>query len=438
MNAYKEMLHALRDPRFTAIAEDAVRHYIGFEDVEQREPLPGLSAEETWELLALIRRLDRITFPIVTIAPPLHYWYNITREGQTCLDHIRHHCRADSLMHLMLHEREGHRFLVRSQIAEAVASLQLDGVVFDHGIMGRMLQENRTPRDSAERLVLNAYEMFSELNDLVGEPFSVELVQSMYERLTRDVDLSLLERGPKKTNLAGSRNPDGLLSPDLERERLQMICDYANRETGDPWEPSACRGYMIMSAMAYWHLLPDLNDTVGRHMMRLFALKRGYPALAYLPTSLMMRRWFDGELEPGTVRFGTYRRRQVIPGETDGTADMLIYLELTTAAITALRRYIVTTQEQEAEVLAQLDRSERLNYRQREVLASAIVHPDAEFRIAQHQQTHSIVYQTARTDLLDLVERGFLRMEQRGKAFVFMPVPDLQVRVTGERAADEE
>lgn len=425
---FKKLLNALSDPELVPLADEAVQHYVSWEQMEEREPLPGLTREETWRLLALVRRFDRITFPIPTL-DPLQYWYNITREGEHCLEHIRHHCREDARLHQMLHEREGHRFLVRSQMEESVASCQLDGVIIDEAAMTRMIERDRGPKTSAERLVWNAYEMLSELDALKDEPFSPDLVHRLYERLTRGVALDELERGPRKTNLAGSRNPDGLLDERGVAGRLQMICDYANRETGDPWEPAACCGYMVLSAMAYWHPLPDLNDTVGRHMMRLFAMKNGYPALAYIPTSLMMRQWFDGELKPGLVRFGTYRRRQVIPGEADGTADMLIHLELTTAAIKSLRDYIERKQAEEQELLGVLDSGERLNYRQREVLSRALVHPEAEFRISQHQRSHKVVYQTARTDLLDLTERGFLKMEQRGKAFVFLPAPDLQSRV---------
>lgn len=45
---------------------------------------------------------------------------------------------------------------------------------------------------------------------------------------------------------------------------------------------------------------------------------------------------------------------------------------------------------------------------------------------------HRVVYRTARTDLLELAERGYLRKEMRGKAFVFVPVDDLRERIEGK------
>jgi hypothetical protein len=46
-----------------------------------------------------------------------------------------------------------------------------------------------------------------------------------------------------------------------------------------------------------------------------------------------------------------------------------------------------------------------------------------------HRGSHGTSYQTARADLLALVAEGFLRQSREGKAFVFVPVPDLEKRL---------
>ena len=53
------------------------------------------------------------------------------------------------------------------------------------------------------------------------------------------------------------------------------------------------------------------------------------------------------------------------------------------------------------------------------VLARAMRDPDAEFRTRYHQTTHNIHYATARRDLMELHEKGYLDMELPGKAYVF-------------------
>ena len=72
-----------------------------------------------------------------------------------------------------------------------------------------------------------------------------------------------------------------------------------------------------------------------------------------------------------------------------------------------------------------------LNYRQRSILSRALVKPETEFRIREHQTANKVVYQTARADLLDLEERGYLRRVIRGKAYVFVPAENLAERLSG-------
>ena len=426
-----EVRQLLTEPVFAKLASESVRDYIGWDELTTR-PLPqGMSAAETWELLGTVRQIGASWFPIPTLDDRA-FWYALTREGSKCLQFIRRYCRSESPLHQMMQEREGHRFLVRSRIREAIATCQLDGIMVDEADAERMLLEGRAPQDDGERLVVNSYEMLRELESLSPDPFTPETVFALYERLTQGVDLSRVTRGPRRTNLAGTRNPNSMRAAAEERGILQEICDYANGVSGDPYEPVAIKGYMIISAMGYWHPLPELNETVARHMLRMFAVKRDYPVLGYLPTSRMMLDWFDGRLLPGTVRFTKLERRPVVGIDIDGTEDILTHLQLTAAAVGELLGYIEQTRSEDARLQAALNSTEDINYRQRAVLARALSRPGTEFRIRQHETSHRVVYQTARTDLLDLVDRGYLRKETRGKAFVFVPVDDLQAKIDAQ------
>ncbi len=418
----------LREPTFAGLANETVREYVDWDQLTQRALPPGLSAAETWELLGMVRQIGAHWFPIPTI-DGRYFWYNLNHEGSRCLQFIRRYCRSESPLHRMLQEREGHRFLVRSRVQEAIAACTLDGVLINYEQAGHMLQDAREPHTDEQRLVHNSYQMLRELESLAPEPFTPELVYSIYERITHGVDMKSIARGPRMTNLAGTRNPETMRQAAEERGILQEICDYANLVTGDPHEATAAKGYMILSATAYWQPLPDLNETVGRHLLRLFSVKRDYPVLGYLPTSLMMHNWFEGTLPRGVARFSTLERRPVVGNDIDGTEDILTHLQLTTAAVSELLGYIHQTQEEDERLQEALDCDEHLNYRQRSILARALGRPHAEFRIRSHQMAHRVVYQTARTDLLELVDLGYLQKVMRGKAFVFVPGEGLRALV---------
>jgi hypothetical protein len=70
-----------------------------------------------------------------------------------------------------------------------------------------------------------------------------------------------------------------------------------------------------------------------------------------------------------------------------------------------------------------------LNYRQRALISHAMRHPSFQYSIAGHQASHNVVYQTARTDLLDLVDRGLLSSEKIGRTWYFTPVVNLEEKL---------
>lgn len=52
----------------------------------------------------------------------------------------------------------------------------------------------------------------------------------------------------------------------------------------------------------------------------------------------------------------------------------------------------------------------------------------------RHQNTHGVAYQTARTDLLGLVDKGIMRKVKKGKVFYFILEDDARNRLlTNER-----
>ena len=69
------------------------------------------------------------------------------------------------------------------------------------------------------------------------------------------------------------------------------------------------------------------------------------------------------------------------------------------------------------------------NHRQVEIIRHALKHPQHRYTIVGHQTSQSVTYQTARTDLLNLAERGVLEMRKRGKQMVFSVPTDLPERM---------
>lgn len=434
-------MSVLRDPAFTEIAHDAVRDHLSWNELAQRPVPDDMDSGQVWELLSAMRRYGSTEFPIPTRSGE-RFWYTITVEGRHCLRSIERYCRSDSRLHQMVQHRTGHRFLIDALIHESIATCQIDFVEPDPAELERMLHSGLVPESAEGRLVKNTYEMMRGLPSLGKEDFSPELIIHLYERTIRGVDTSRLvrtgaglravpsvfeamirARGSERHSRKGHR------AGGFDIESLQRICDFANGKTGDPRESVAAKGYMLLAAMGYWRPLPDFNATVARHMLRLLSVRRDFPVLAYLPTSVMMRRWAAGDLGSHRVRF-----RSIDPGVPtgngiDGTAEILTHLQLTVAAIDELLRRIHFAKREDEALSKTLRDAARFNYRQRALLTEALRRPESEFTLREHRLKYQTVYSTARADLLELEELGYLRKHTRGQAFVFRASPDLRQKL---------
>ena len=63
------------------------------------------------------------------------------------------------------------------------------------------------------------------------------------------------------------------------------------------------------------------------------------------------------------------------------------------------------------------------------LISHAVRHPGFAYNIAGHGARHSVVYQTARTDLLGLAKLKLLEQRKAGRILVFVAPKDLEARL---------
>jgi len=94
-------------------------------------------------------------------------------------------------------------------------------------------------------------------------------------------------------------------------------------------------------------------------------------------------------------------------------------------ALEELHHYLARKQKEMRKAIALLRKIPDLNYRQLTLLQHALKHPDAVYTIESHKNSHNIVRATARADLFELVERGYLTKRKQGRRYYFGAVPDI-------------
>ena len=115
--------------------------------------------------------------------------------------------------------------------------------------------------------------------------------------------------------------------------------------------------------------------------------------------------------------------------DNDLTYFLLAQAEVMRRAVSELHQYIQRKTDETRQIEAQLQSIEWFNHRQVELIQHALKHPGHKYVIAAHQKAQDIAYQTARTDLMGLAERGILEQRKRGKQLVFVSPADLAARM---------
>lgn len=404
------------------------RSYLTWEQFLASRLPAEMSPVQAWQLLKAVDHAAGIDLPIPDLDGN-EYWYLRTQDIADSVGRIQCLCRTDSSLYRQLTTTQNRRVLVHSRIDETLAAAQLDGLEISEEQGHELLQSDRFPRDNTERLVRNTLEALDRLDDLVTEPFSYELLMHLRSLLLEGLSVDTWPVTEARMGLMPSEYSDEAVRDGAERQ-IRYICDYANHLTGDQHDHPVMRALLLPDMFRFYRPLPCMNSQVGRLVFRLYALKAGLPVLGMLPLSRAKLAWEDDVLESPlvTLRPAEYFEAHRHFG-TDLTGYMTLAVELALTALQDLDWQIHELERQDEELRSLLQQDPSINHRQRSVLGRALRNPTTEFRIAQHKTTHSVVYATARADLLDLVERGYLEMVTRGRAFVFVPAPGMRARL---------
>lgn len=406
--------------------------YLHWDELRRRQPPPDLGTEDWWFSVKAARRLlykntpfrDRAGKPFVfaLVDPILALLHRIDRDasGQIRLEApIANPEQRDS-------------YLIRSLIEEAINSSQLEGASTTRQVAKEMLRQGRRPRDKSETMIFNNFQAMRSISERVGEPLTPEAILELHSILTRDTlddptAAGRLRRADEHIDIVDRRDQRVLHVPPHADElpaRLESLCDVANARDTDPFVPPIIRAILLHFALAYDHPFVDGNGRVARALFYWSALSQGFWLMEFVSIS--------GILKKAPAQ---YARAYLFAetDESDVTYFLIHQLETIVAAMDGLHGYLRRKANETKVVETMLHDStrlrERLNRRQLELIRHALRHPRSVYTIEGHRRNHAVVYQTARSDLLQLVELGLVSKRKAGQAFLFEAPADLKHRL---------
>lgn len=320
------------------------------------------------------------------------------------------------------------RYLVSSLIEEAITSSQLEGADTSRAVAKEMLRSGRPPRDRSERMIANNFRAMNAVRDWKDDELTPERVLELH-RIVTDGTLDdpaaagRLQR-PEDERVAVYDRATGearFLPPPAGQlpERLAAMCRFASGEDIGRFVHPVVRSVLVHLWLASDHPFEDGNGRTARALFYWSMLKRGYWLTEFLSISRILN-----DAPARYARSFLY----VETDEFDATYFVLNQLAVICRAIDGLYAYLGRKAREVIETERRLRQAD-LNHRQKALLAHALRHPDADYTFRSHQTSHGIVYQSARTDLLELERRGFFERATQGQRFHFRPAPDLVNRL---------
>lgn len=319
------------------------------------------------------------------------------------------------------------KYLIRSLMEEAITSSQLEGAATTREVAKEMIRTGRPPRDKDEQMIFNNYVTMQRITKLKANPLSPEIVFEVHKLVTK-------ETLPDATAAGRFRRSDEKLfvgddfgevfhepPPAEELEpRLKAMCDFANAKTPDYFIHPVIRAIIVHFWLAYDHPFVDGNGRTARALFYWAMLKNGYWLFEFISISAILRK--------APIKYG----RSFLYTETDEndlTYFIVAQANVIQKAIQELHTYIDRKASELKELESQIRALDLFNHRQVDLIRHALKHPYGRYTIESHRNSHNVVYQTARTDLLDLYSRGMLEKRKVGKKMMFGVPTDLNTRL---------
>ncbi len=318
------------------------------------------------------------------------------------------------------------RYYISSLMEEAITSSQLEGAATTTQVARDMLSNDRAPRNRDEQMIFNNYITMRKIGEERDAPLTMDRVFEIHRLITQDTLDNPGAAGRFRTDEDGSVYVHDRMTGEIQHRppdaatlngRIQLLCKFANGQGEEGFVHPVLRAIIVHFMLAYDHPFVDGNGRTARALFYWTMLHHGYWLFEFLTISPLLKK------SPGRyARAFLYTETD----ENDLTYFILHQLDVISKARGALDAYIARKTRQQGVVDMKLRGQVRLNHRQVALLSHAVRHPTHRYNITSHQTRHGVAYQTARTDLFGLHDKGLITRSKIGKTYFFNPVANLE------------
>ena len=304
------------------------------------------------------------------------------------------------------------KYLVSSIMEEAIASSQMEGAVTTRKKAKQMLRKNDKPRSKSEQMILNNYRTIQHIVSHRNENLTPDNLLVIHKLITSNTLQDKQDEGAyRNTNdIYVVNHIDSEIvhtPPDFKEIKglIDQICDFFNNDNHEFFIHPVLKGIIIHFLIGYLHPFIDGNGRTARALFYWYLLSKGYWLTEYLSISRLIIKSKN-----------QYEKAYLYTENDENDLTYFLYYNLKTMelAYEALRKYIQRKIE-EKKYITDFIRISGINERQAEILKMFYDQANLIVTVKEIENRFVVSNQTARADLLLLVDKGFLEIIQANK-----------------------
>ncbi len=402
--------------------------YRSWEEIRYHFGPDGISSEEWWLGIKFNRLQARQTIPLnSTRGKAFSYIFNnLVMKQLRYIDSMAGGTlSSDSPTTLTVQNKN--KYLISSLEEESIMSSILEGASVTRTDAKSMLRENRIPNSTDEQMIANNYKTMQHIISWKTEKLTPERLLSIHKMMSEGT-LDLPEREgcwrceADHVRIEEDFSGEIVHTPPSATEipqLMQSLCDFANSDDETHYIHPVLKAIILHFWLAYVHPFVDGNGRTARALFYWVMLKHGYWLFEYITISNEIRK-----KKHGRSYYDAFRHTEM----DDEDLNYFISDQLRTIsdAIDSFYSYIQRKKQEQDNALIHVQGHISLNVRQRMLLSSMLKDSTIIMTVEFYASSNRVVRETARTDLHDLVKKGYLTSRRVGRIYYFTPVPNLE------------
>lgn len=421
---YDETLHFLIDAtnRYYERLDKVEEDYPYWDKFKQKVKDIPYDTERLWEFIKEGRRRGKLILlyagngdKVTKISRAYNFRYNTTDNIELQLHQFDLGMGGILYHDTIIPEEDKEKYLGNSLMEEAIASSQIEGAATTREVAKEMLLNERRPRTHSEKMIVNNYNAIKKIREWKGLPITKERILELHAIVTHDTLTDKEEgawRASDKINVVDETGEVFYTPPEYKYVDALMdtFCEFANEKgLNKGFIHPVIRAIILHFLIGYIHPFADGNGRTARAIFYWYLINKGYWMIEYMPISRII------------LRAPAKYARAYLHTEYDDN-DLTYFIKYNLDAMEAAKKELgeyVERKLAEKKQMHTLLVDTGLNDRQLAVLKDAMDDPEIVVTIKEVQNKYGVVYQTARTDMMSLTEKGYFDAKTIGKKMVF-------------------